>query len=32
MEEENIRRFLRDEAEMAGVLFDAYKICSSSVL
>lgn len=25
MEEENIRRFLRDEAEMAGVLFDAYR-------
>ncbi|MBR5157805.1 MAG: hypothetical protein IKW59_08575 [Clostridia bacterium] len=25
MEKENIRRFLRDEAELTGVLFDAYR-------
>lgn len=25
MEKENIRRFLRDEAEITGVMFDAYR-------
>lgn len=25
MDKENIRRFLRDEAEITGVLFDAYR-------